>query len=59
MIYNKTYTHDDLYEALLKLNDGKTDDESDLLNAKLILYLVNEVDDIKSVLDIISDISQS
>lgn len=40
---------DDFYSELLALHDGKTKDESDAINAKLILILANHIGD-RSVL---------
>lgn len=38
-------TPDDAYEALIAAHDGLTKDESDALNARLILILMNQVGD--------------
>lgn len=35
--------HDDIYERLVKMHDGLSEDESRKLNAKLILTLINQV----------------
>lgn len=42
--------HDDIYERLVKMHDGLSEDESRKLNAKLILTLINEVGDTDTVL---------
>lgn len=36
---------DDIYEALIKAHDGLTDDQSQALNARLILILLNHIGD--------------
>lgn len=36
---------DDFYEKLLDLHQGKTKDESDAINARLILILANHIGD--------------
>lgn len=36
---------DDVYELLIQLHDGLSEEESRLVNAKLILLLVNQVGD--------------
>jgi hypothetical protein len=36
---------DDVYEALIAAHDGLTKEESDALNARLILILMNQVGD--------------
>ncbi|MEM9684758.1 MAG: DUF2783 domain-containing protein [Pseudomonadota bacterium] len=36
---------DDFYEALIEAHDGLSDDQSALLNARLIFLLANEVKD--------------
>jgi uncharacterized protein DUF2783 len=38
-------TPDDFYEELIELHRGLSDDESALVNAKLILLLANQVGD--------------
>jgi Protein of unknown function (DUF2783) len=42
--------HDDIYERLVKMHDGLSEDESRKLNAKLILTLINQVGDADTVL---------
>jgi Protein of unknown function (DUF2783) len=42
--------HDDIYERLVKMHDGLSEDESRKLNAKLILALINQVGDADVVL---------
>lgn len=37
--------HDDLYQMLVDLHDGRTEEESGRINAKLILILMNQVGD--------------
>lgn len=37
---------DDAYEALIAAHDGLTKEESDALNARLILILMNQIGDI-------------
>lgn len=36
---------DDVYEALIKAHDGLSRDESEALNARLILILINQIGD--------------
>ncbi len=36
---------DDLYEALIKAHDGLTREQSEALNARLILILMNHIGD--------------
>jgi len=36
---------DDFYEALLAIHEGRTKDESDAINARLILLLANHIGD--------------
>ena len=36
---------DDFYEDLLAIHDGKSKDESDVINARLILILANQIGD--------------
>lgn len=36
---------DDLYEALIKAHDGLTPEQSEALNARLILILMNHIGD--------------
>jgi hypothetical protein len=38
-------TPDDLYEALVQAHDGLTPEESQALNARLILILMNHIGD--------------
>lgn len=45
---------DDLYAALLAAHDGLSDDDSARLNARLVLLLANELDDIDAVLAVIT-----
>jgi len=42
--------HDDIYERLVSMHDGLSDDESRKLNAKLILVLINQVGNADTVL---------
>jgi hypothetical protein len=42
--------HDDIYERLVKMHDGLSEDESRKLNAKLILTLINQVGDADTIL---------
>mgnify|MGYP003640262098 CR=1 FL=1 len=42
--------HDDIYERLVNMHDGLSEDESRKLNAKLILTLINEVGDADTIL---------
>lgn len=37
---------DDIYEAIIRLHDGLTDEESAAANARLILILANHIADI-------------
>ena len=41
--------HDDLYQMLVDLHEGRTDEESRKINAKLILILMNQVGDEKII----------
>ena len=36
---------DDFYQSLIEAHDGLSDDQSDLLNAKLVLLLANHIGD--------------
>lgn len=36
---------DDVYEALLRLHDGRTREESEAINARLVLLLANHIGD--------------
>lgn len=40
---------DDVYEVLIQLHDGLSDEESRLVNAKLILLLVNHIGDEQAI----------
>jgi len=40
---------DDLYEALIAAHDGLTPDESQALNARLILILMNHIGDARVI----------
>ena len=40
---------DDFYAALIELHRGLSDEQSELVNAKLILLLVNHVGDMEAV----------
>lgn len=42
-------TPDDAYEALIAAHDGLTKEESDALNARLILILMNQVGDVQVI----------
>ncbi len=42
--------HDDIYERLVKMHDGLSEDDSRKLNAKLILALINQVGDADVIL---------
>jgi len=42
--------HDDIYERLVKMHDGLSEDESRKVNAKLILALINQVGDADVIL---------
>jgi hypothetical protein len=44
--------HDDIYERLVKMHDGLSEDESRKLNAKLILALINQVGDADVILEL-------
>lgn len=53
---------DDLYEALLAAHEGLTKAESDALNARLILILMNHVGDaevIRAAIDAAKEAGQS
>lgn len=45
--------HDDIYEKLIDLHAGCSDDESDKRNAKLILILANHIGDSDIVIEAI------
>lgn len=45
---------DDVYELLIELHQGKSDEESRRLNARLILLLVNHVGDKDVILEAIA-----
>lgn len=49
--------HDDIYERLVALHDGLSDDQSRKLNAKLILTLINQVGDAEAVLEAIDTVA--
>lgn len=40
---------DDAYEALIAAHDGLTKEESDALNARLILILMNQIGDLQVI----------
>jgi hypothetical protein len=48
--------HDAVYDALVSAHDGKTEDESRLLNAKIILALANEVGDPERVIALLASL---
>ncbi len=37
--------HDDLYQILVDMHEGKTDEESRKINAKLIITMMNQIGD--------------
>ena len=41
--------HDDLYQMLIDLHEGRTDEESRKINARLILILMNQIGDEKVI----------
>jgi hypothetical protein len=52
-LYGPFSAGDAFYEALMKAHDGLTDEQSQLLNAKLILLLANQVGDVQVLLQAI------
>jgi hypothetical protein len=40
---------DDFYEALIEAHRGLTDEQSELLNARLILLLANQIGDLEAL----------
>jgi len=50
---------DGFYEALLAAHEGLSDDDSNELNARLVLLLANQVGDQKVLLDCIAEARQS
>lgn len=42
--------HDDIYERLVNMHDGLSENESRKLNAKLILTLINQIGDADTIL---------
>ncbi|MEO9635455.1 MAG: DUF2783 domain-containing protein [Parasphingorhabdus sp.] len=52
----KLNRHDDIYEKLVLLHDGLSDEESRILNAKLIITLINQVGDPDIVIDLMDKI---
>lgn len=51
--------HDDIYERLVNLHDGLSEEDSRKLNAKLIIALINQVGDADIVLDIMDMIKSN
>ncbi len=49
--------HDDIYERLVQIHEGLSEDESRTLNAKLILVLANQVGDAATVLALIDRVA--
>lgn len=50
--------HDDIYQMLVDLHDGKSLEESRKINAKLILLLMNQLGDvelIKAILELLQN----
>ncbi len=46
--------HDEIYARLIELHEGKSEEESALINARLILLLVNHIGDEEAVLEAIA-----
>lgn len=46
--------HDDIYARLIELHAGKSEQESALLNARLILLLINHLGDTEAVMEAIA-----
>lgn len=51
--------HDDLYQKLVDLHDGRTEEESRKINAKLILVMMNQIGDFETLSDIFDLVQQS
>ena len=45
----KLSRHDELYQKLLDLHEGRSEEESARINAKLILILINQIGDDKII----------
>lgn len=45
----KLSRHDELYQKLLDLHEGRSEEESARINAKLILILMNQIGDDKII----------
>jgi hypothetical protein len=46
--------HDEIYARLIELHEGSSEQESALLNARLILLLINHIGDEEAVLEAIA-----
>ena len=46
--------HDEIYAHLIELHEGRSEKESALLNARLIMLLINHVGDEEAVLEAIA-----
>lgn len=51
--------HDDLYQMIVELHDGRSEAESQKINAKLIFILMNQIDDKEIVTDAIQLVEAS
>lgn len=49
--------HDEIYERLVQVHEGLSEDESRKLNAKLILALANQIGDADTVLALIDAVT--
>ncbi|MEO9599544.1 DUF2783 domain-containing protein [Parasphingorhabdus sp.] len=54
----KLSRHDDIYEKLVALHDGLSEEDSRIVNAKLIIALINQVGDPDIVLDLIEKLQR-
>ena len=46
--------HDEIYAHLIELHEGRSEKESALLNARLIMLLINHIGDEEAVLEAIA-----
>jgi hypothetical protein len=53
---SKLSRHDEIYQKLVDLHEGKTVEESLAINAKLVLMLANEIGDAELISNLIDKI---
>jgi uncharacterized radical SAM superfamily protein len=51
--------HDDLYQILVDLHEGRTEEESKVINAKLIITMMNQIGDTEIIKEIFKLVQQS